>query len=181
MGTPVPPPPADAGSIPADDALADGLTVSERLEAHRTDASCVNCHARIDPLGFALEHYDAIGRRRDTYRDGLAIDPTGVLDDGTEISGPEGLIRYLRREQSHFHATLSAKLLGYALGRAELASDRPLLEEMKADLDGDGRFSRLVVRIVTSRQFRHRRGGDLGEHEAATAAPTSKTGSNHVD
>ncbi len=58
MGTPVPPPPADAGSLPGEDVLADGLTVRARLEAHRSDASCLNCHSRIDPLGFALEQYD---------------------------------------------------------------------------------------------------------------------------
>ena len=64
IGTPVPPPPADAGSIPADDVLGDGLTVRKRLEAHRQAASCRNCHSRIDPLGFALEQYDPIGRWR---------------------------------------------------------------------------------------------------------------------
>ena len=73
LGTPVPPPPADAGSIPADDVLQDGLTVQQRLIAHRRDASCKNCHSRIDPLGFALEQYDPLGRWRKTYRDGQAI------------------------------------------------------------------------------------------------------------
>ena len=157
IGSPVPPPPADAGSIPADDALPDGLTVRQRLEAHRTDASCKNCHSRIDPLGFALEHFDPLGRWRNEYRDGQPIDPTGVLSDGTEITGLEGLRRYLHREEHQFQRTLSTRLLGYALGRAELASDRPLIEQMLADLKDDGRFSELVVRIVTSRQFRYRR------------------------
>ncbi len=157
VGTPVPPPPADAGSIPADDVLADGLTVRQRLERHRTDAACVNCHSRIDPLGFALEHYDTIGRWRDTYRDGQKIDPGGVLLDGTEISGPDGLKSYLRREQASFHHTLCAKLTGYALGRAELLSDRPLIEQMMADADEGHGIADLVVRIVTSRQFRHHR------------------------
>ncbi|MDZ4685368.1 MAG: DUF1592 domain-containing protein [Planctomycetaceae bacterium] len=157
IGASVPPPPADAGSIPADDAQADGLTVRQRLVAHRTDASCVNCHARFDPLGFALEHFDPIGRWRETYRDGLPIDASGTLDDGTEIADLEGLRKYLRREQPQFQRLLSAKLLGYALGRTEIASDRPLIEEMQSDLKGDGRFSNLVVRIVTSRQFRYRR------------------------
>ncbi|HUQ69091.1 MAG TPA: DUF1592 domain-containing protein [Planctomycetaceae bacterium] len=157
IGASVPPPPADAGSIPADDAQADGLTVRQRLVAHRTDASCVNCHARFDPLGFALEHFDPIGRWRETYRDGRPIDATGTLSDGTEIADLDGLRRYLRREQPQFQRMLSAKLLGYALGRTEIASDRPLIDEMQSDLNGDGRFSNLVIRIVTSRQFRYRR------------------------
>jgi len=157
LGTPVPPPPADAGSIAADDVLADGLTVRRRLEAHRTDATCVNCHSRIDPLGFALEHYDPIGRWREQYRDGQAIDASGTLHDGTEIVGLDGLRQYLRREQPQFERTLCGKLLGYALGRAEMASDRPLLEQMLSDLRTDGRFSDLVVRIVLSQQFRYRR------------------------
>jgi hypothetical protein len=157
VGTPVPPPPADAGSIPAEEVLADGLTVRQRLEAHRSDVSCVNCHARIDPLGFALEPFDPLGRWRELYADGKPIDASGTLGDGTTISGPDGLREYLRRERSQFHRTIGAKLLGYALGRAELASDRPILGDMVADLEEDGRFSDLVIRIVRSEQFRYRR------------------------
>jgi hypothetical protein len=157
LGTPVPPPPADAGSIAADDATADGLTVRQRLEAHRTDRSCKNCHARIDPLGFALEHYDPIGRWREAYRDGQPIDDGGVLSDGTEIKGLDGLRQYLRRQQPQFERNLCGKLLGYALGRPELASDRPLIETMQAKLADDGKFADLVVHIVASEQFRYRR------------------------
>lgn len=157
FGSPVPPPPADAGSIATDDVLADRLTVRQRLESHRRDASCSSCHSRIDPLGFALENYDSIGRWRDHYRDGQPIDSSGTLSDGTTISGPDSLLEYLRREQSQFERTLSVKLLGYALGRAELATDRPLIDDMLLRLREDGRFSELVLRIVTSRQFRNRR------------------------
>lgn len=160
LGTPVPPPPADAGSISPDDVLSDGQTMRERLVAHRREASCVNCHSRFDPLGFALEHFDSLGRWRDNYRDGGAIDSTGVLNDGTEISGPEGLRQYLRRQRRQFHRTLSVKLLGYSLGRNEIASDRVLLKKMMAEIDKDGRFSNLIVTIVTSPQFRHQRGRD---------------------
>ncbi|WP_161602514.1 DUF1592 domain-containing protein [Tautonia marina] len=157
VGTPVPPPPADVGSIPADDVRGDGLTVRQRLEAHRSDASCINCHARIDPLGFALEQFDPLGRWRDSYRDGQPIDPSGTLADGTFVSGPDGLRAYLRRERSQFHRNFSTKLLGYALGRAELASDRPLIERMTDTLEHGGRISDLIVQIVSSEQFRNRR------------------------
>jgi hypothetical protein len=158
IGTPVPPPPADAGSIPADEVLADGLTVRQRLEAHRANPSCVNCHARIDALGFALEQFDPIGRWRDSYRDGQRVDPSGTLADGTALTGPDGLRDYLRRERGQFHRTISAKLLGYALGRTETITDRPLIERMTRDLDEGGRFSDLVLRIVSSKQFQHQRG-----------------------
>jgi hypothetical protein len=157
VGTPVPPPPADVGSILADDVSTDGQTVRRRLEAHRSKASCINCHSRIDPLGFALEQFDPIGRWRDTYRDGQAIDPSGTLNDGTTVSGPEGLRDYLRREKAHFYRTLCSKLLGYALGRSELASDRPLIDEMIRDIEEQRGFSDLVARVVSSKQFRNQR------------------------
>jgi hypothetical protein len=157
VGTPVPPPPADAGSIPAEEALADGLTVRQRLEAHRTSQTCKNCHVRIDPLGFALENFDPIGRWRDKYQGGQPIDAAGVLADGTKVAGPAGLREYLRREQPQFERNLCTKLLGYALGRSELASDRPLVEAMQADLKHGGGIADLAVRVVTSQQFRYHR------------------------
>jgi hypothetical protein len=157
VGTPVPPPPANVGSIPADDVVPDGLTVRRRLEAHRKNASCANCHARIDPLGFALEPFDPLGRWRDAYGDGQPIDASGTLRDGTTVSGPEGLRDFLRRENAQFYRTISTRLLGYALGRPEMASDRPLIEQMTDELVGGGRIADLVVRIVTSGQFRNQR------------------------
>ncbi|MCC6511313.1 MAG: DUF1592 domain-containing protein [Pirellulaceae bacterium] len=157
VGSPVPPPPADAGSIAADDVQADGMTVRKRLEAHRTNVACQTCHSRIDPLGFAMEHFDPIGRWRDSYRDGLPIDAAGVLFDGTEIKGMAGLADFLRREQRQFERNLSSKLLGYALGRAELASDGPLIDKMLQQADSDGRFVELVICLVNSRQFQYRR------------------------
>ena len=158
VGTPVPPPPADVGSIPADDVSADHLTLLRRLELHRSQATCNTCHSRIDPLGFALEHYDPIGRWRETYRDGQTIEASGTLNDGTTVSGPDGLRDYLRREKTQFHRTISVKLLGYALGRSELASDRPLIDTMVRDAEEERcRFSDMVVRIVLSKQFRYQR------------------------
>lgn len=158
LGTPTPPPPADAGSIPAEESTGDGLTLRERLEAHRSDESCVNCHVRIDPLGFALEQYDPVGQWRENYGDGGAIDTSGILKDGTEITGFSGLSDYLDREKATFHRNLSRKLLGYALGRSEIVSDRLLIDKMMESLDSDNRLSSLVALIVTSEQFRHQRG-----------------------
>ncbi len=157
LNSPVPPPPADAGSISADEVHDDGLTVRRRLEAHRTQAVCASCHSRIDPLGFALENFDPIGRWRDLYRDGQSIDVKGKLHDGMEIDGPRGLRNYLLREQPKFERTLATKLLGYALGRSELASDQPLIGELAGELRHRGRLSDVIFRIVTSKQFNYRR------------------------
>ena len=159
VGTPVPPPPADAGSIPADDVLADGSTIRDRLEVHRQRAACMNCHSRIDPLGFALEQFDAIGRWRETYRGGEAIEAGGTLSNGTEISGPDGLRRYLGDNEQLFQRTLCRKLLGYALGRRESLADTFLIEELLESADGELRFASLVEKIVTSDQFRYHRSG----------------------
>jgi hypothetical protein len=172
LGTPVPPPPANAGSIAADEKNAAGLTVRAQLEIHRDKAACRNCHSRIDPLGFALENYNAIGRWRERYRDGQRIDNSGTLADGTVISGPQGLRRYLADNEKLFHRTLSTKLLGYALGRSEQLSDAPLIVEMMDALADDARFSKLVKKIVASRQFRFRRGGSASS--ARRPAPKAK-------
>jgi hypothetical protein len=159
LGTPVPPPPADAGSIPADEVSPEGKTVREQLIAHRRDSACVNCHSRMDPLGFAMENFDAIGRWRERYRGGQPIDASGTLHDGTHISGLDDLREYLQLRQPEFARTLCSKLLGYALGRSELLSDKRLMEQMMADIAIDGRFSQLANHVVTSRQFR-----SLGGH-----------------
>jgi hypothetical protein len=173
VGTPVPPPPADAGSIPADDVLEDGLTIGQRLAAHRQNPSCINCHARIDPLGFALENYDSIGRWRDAYRDGKPIETKGTLVTGETIDGPQQLQRHLSGESNGFSRTLATKLLGYALGRSELASDQVLLDETVARAEAkERRFSEFVVSLVTSQQFRHRRGRDEGAVAQVSATPT---------
>lgn len=159
LGTPVPPPPADAGSIAADDVSGDGKTVRERLIAHRRSEACVNCHSRMDPLGFAMENFDPIGQWRDTYRDGRAIDASGTLNDGFHINGLAGLEDYLREQLPKFHRTLCSKLVGYALGRSEILSDRLLIDEMMTDLKEGAPFSTVASRVVTSRQFRTKRGG----------------------
>ena len=171
LGTPTPPPPADAGTIPADDKTFNGLTLRERLAEHKRNATCANCHLRIDPLGFPLEGFDAVGRRRQTYADGKAVDVTGEFADKTTIVGAEGLLKYLQSQDKQVMTTLSKKMIGYALGRTVRASDRPLIDEMAA-AGGDASFSDLAVTIVTSRQFRNR----VGETGAAAKAQTSRAG-----
>ena len=154
LGTPVPPPPADAGSIPADDKLFGGLSVKDRLQAHKRNATCANCHSRMDPLGFSLERYDSTGRWRDQYPDGKPVDDSGTLSDQTQIDGVKGLLSYLQSKDALVRRTLSWKLLGYAFGRTVLASDQPLIERMTSH-GAETKFSELVTAIVTSDQFRN--------------------------
>ena len=163
LGTPVPPPPADAGSIPADDKLFGGLSVKERLQAHKRNATCANCHMRIDPLGFALEHYDSTGRWREKYADGKAIEDSAAASDGKEIAGIPGLLDYLQSKDEQVRRTLAFKMVGYALGRTVQASDEALIERM-VQAGGNATFSQLAAEIVTSKQFRNR----LGREDTAT-------------
>jgi hypothetical protein len=159
LGTPVPPPPANAGSIAVDDVSADKKTIRARLDVHRNKPECSGCHTRIDPLGFALERYDATGRWRERYRDGEAIDDAGTALDGTEMRGPAGLGSYLQQQRKLFHRTLATKLVGYALGRGQQLSDQRLIDALVARLDGgETRFSDLVVEVVSSTAFRCHRG-----------------------
>jgi hypothetical protein len=156
LGAHVPPPPADAGSIAADEVAGDGLSIRQRLIAHRRDASCNNCHARFDAFGFALENYDPIGRWRTHYRDDKPVETSGSLRDGRTISGVDELHQYLRSELPRFHETLAVRLLGYALGRQESVGDRMLIVQLKQQMqDGDGMVE-LMEWIVSSRQFRYR-------------------------
>jgi len=173
LGTPVPPPPADAGSIAADEVNAEGLTIRQQLAVHRRQASCNNCHARIDPLGFALEHFDAVGRWRDRYQNGAPIDASGETRDGTTISGADGLRDYLAKQQDQFRRNLCTKLVGYALGRRESIADVQLIDNMSAALAEDERLSSAIETLVVSRQFRYRRG--------AATSPTNEDGAGHDD
>jgi len=167
LGTPTPPPPADAGSLPSDPKAFGSLTLRQKLDEHKRNTTCAACHLRIDPLGFPLEGFDAVGRVRTTYDDGVAVDTTGEFADQTAITGTDGLLRYLRAREPLVTKTLAKKMLGYALGRTVLASDRPLLNEMIA-AGGDATFADLAIKIATSRQFRHHQG------QSDEALPTSQ-------
>jgi len=155
--------------LPADDKDFGNLSLREKLEAHKRNASCANCHVRIDPLGFPLEHYDSTGRWRQTYSDGKPIDDQGVLADKTEIAGIEGLLGYLQGKEDQLRRTMATKMVGYALGRTVQASDQLLIERMVAT-GNQAAFSQFVGEIVTSRQFRNHAGRD-----DAPAAPPVKT------
>ena len=134
------------------------------IELHTADAACAKCHARIDPFGFALEGFDAIGRTRAAPGE-PPRNTQAKLFDGTEVAGLDGLRSYLlttRRED--FVRYFCRKLLGYSLGRAVQLTDEPLLDDMMAALKTDGyRFGVAVEAIVRSPQFRQVRVGDAEE------------------
>jgi hypothetical protein len=155
IGTPVPPPPANAGTLPADDKNFGGMTIKQRLAAHKRNATCAGCHTRIDPLGFPLERYDSVGRWRSQYADGKPIEDSDQLADRTTVQGVDGLLAYLKDREPQIRRTLSYKMAGYALGRTIQASDLPLIARM-VDAGPEATLARLVTEIATSRQFRQR-------------------------
>jgi hypothetical protein len=157
LGFSSPPPPPNVPKLEENGLKPASLR--EALKRHREDQACSVCHDRIDPLGFALESFDPVGRFRATDDAGGRIDDTGELRDGTTLKGIDGLRTYLTANADHFTAQFCRKLLGYALGRAVLPSDKKLLAKMGQSLKANaGHFSAAVLDIVTSRQFLNRRG-----------------------
>ncbi|NOT59239.1 MAG: DUF1592 domain-containing protein, partial [Acidobacteria bacterium] len=172
LGTPTPPPPADAGSLPADDKMFGGLSLKAKLEQHKRNATCANCHYRIDPLGFSLERYDSTGRWREKYADGNAIEDSAALPDKTEVAGVTGLLNYLQSKDAQVRKTMAYKLVGYALGRTVLASDQLLVERM-VNAGSDATMTQLATEVATSKQFRFRRGGEERPANVKSAVNTA--------
>ncbi|MEZ6062861.1 MAG: DUF1592 domain-containing protein [Planctomycetaceae bacterium] len=159
LGEKLPRPPKDVPLLPEDEA-AETLTVRELVERHTSDERCSGCHRRIDPYGFSLEAFDAIGRYRTTDLGGRPVDTTTTLMDGTGIDGFEDLKKYLltQRRDAVLHQ-FCRKLLGYALGRSVQLSDQPLLKEMQHRLqENDYHISAAIIAVVSSPQFQNIRG-----------------------
>ena len=162
LGTPPPPPPPNVPRLENASGKIEG-SLRERMEQHRSDATCKSCHARMDPLGFAMENYDAIGRWR-TMDGETPIDASGTLPTGESFTGPAELKAFLLGRKDDFVGTLTEKMLTYALGRGLERYDRPAVEEIaRAVTDDEYRFSRLVLGIVQSMPFQMRRGDDGGK------------------
>jgi hypothetical protein len=164
LGTPPPPPPPNVPSL-KDDKDVKALTMRQRMEQHRANPACATCHTRMDPLGFALENFDAIGRFRTTM--GAAktpIDVSGVLPDGTKFEGPAELRKILLSHPEQFVTTATEKLLIYALGRGLEYSDLPAIRKITREAalrTGDSagrpyRWSAIILGIVRSTPFQMR-------------------------
>ena len=155
LGTP---PPAPPPNVPALKENKDGgkiLSVRERLEEHRKSPACASCHKIMDPLGFALENFDATGQWRTKSEDGAPIDASGVLLDGSKVDGPTTLRAALMARPNVFVTTLTEKLMTYALGRGVDYNDMPTVRSIVERAASDNyRFSDLVAGIVKSPEFR---------------------------
>lgn len=164
LGEKLPKPPPNVPQLPEMEGT-EKLTTRQLVEKHASVASCAACHQRIDPFGFALEGFDAIGRRRDKDMGGLLVDTKSKLRDGAEFEGIDGLRSYLLTKKKDVIVRLFArKLLGYALGRSVSLSDTTFLDEMVTELNkNDGRISAAVLAIVRSPQFRMVRGSEFAE------------------
>jgi hypothetical protein len=157
LGRELPPPPPDVPELEESETAETQMTLRERLQRHRADATCASCHDRIDPIGFTLENFDEVGRWREKD-DGGPIDPSATLPDGTQLGGLDGLKTYLLDHRREFARELTRKMLGYALGRALRPSDRCTVETVVGRLEGSGYNSHeLILGIVESVPFRMKR------------------------
>ena len=154
-----PPPPADIPALETKGASpGESLTMREAMTKHRASPTCASCHARMDPIGFAMEHFDAVGRWRDTDG-GQAIDSTGVFPDGTRFDGIAGLKRELLRHPEQFAGTVAERLLMYAVGRNLQYYDAPAVREiLRGAQPGRYTLASLVLGVVKSRPFQMREG-----------------------
>ncbi len=160
LGERLPRPPKDVPRLPEDEAATEGKTMRDLVQQHSSDPRCAVCHVRIDPFGFSLEGYDAIGRVRTRDLGDRPIDTKTTVRDGTKIEGAEGLERYLAVDKREvFLRQFCKKLLGYALGREIQVADEPTLLAMRQALEKESfKFSAAVRVVVESPQFRSIRG-----------------------
>jgi hypothetical protein len=158
-----PPPPPDVPKL-AETAQAEmSGTLRQRMEQHRTNPNCITCHAQMDPIGFGLENYDAIGAWRDRDVNNVVIDASGTLPGGEAFNGASGLKEILEGRKDEFCRCLTDRMLTYALGRGMEVYDRPMEDRITAGLEAkDYKFSALVMQVVQSDAFQ-KRGAVRGE------------------
>jgi len=153
LGAPPPPPPADVPSLKDPGQDGQPRSLRDRMEQHRKDPGCAGCHQRMDPLGFSLENFDALGKWRATA-DGETVDAAASLPDGTRFTGIAGLRALLISHKEDFVRTLSEKMLAYALGRGIESSDLPAVRKIARDsAAGDYRWTSLVLAVARSTPF----------------------------
>ena len=181
LGAPPPHKPANVPDLKEDEDVQ-GLTMRQRMEQHRANPACASCHSRMDPLGFALDNFDAIGTWRTTEvsninPDGLAhiatpvavtaIDSSGELPGGTKLKGPSELRNILSSHRDEFANTVIEKLLTYALGRGVEFYDEPAIRRiMKETAPGGHRWSAMIVSIVNSAPFQMRKSAEQPSNSA---------------
>jgi hypothetical protein len=153
LGAPPPPPPPDVPALKESGVEGQPKSVRERMEMHRKNPTCAACHVRMDPLGFSLENFDALGKWR-TMSDGATIDTSASLPDGTQFQGVVGLRKLLLDHRSDFVRTLTEKMLAYAIGRSVEYYDLPVVRQVtRSAAPGDFKWSAVILGIVKSAPF----------------------------
>jgi hypothetical protein len=148
-----PPPPDDVPEIEPD--VTGATTLREKLVKHRADATCAQCHSKIDPAGFALENYDAIGAWRDKYDKKLVVDPSGKLPSGKAFSNSSEFKKLVVEQEETFIRCLTKKMMTYAIGRKLNSGDRSTLDKMVEEMNGSSNGLRdFLIKIVLSKTFR---------------------------
>jgi hypothetical protein len=173
LGMPPPPPPPNVPPLPSSN-KAKPTSLRERMQQHRSNTVCASCHTKMDPLGFALEHFDAIGRWRET--DGGARIDAAIDLDGRAVDSPRAFREALISKGHEFVYTVTEKLLTYALGRGVEYYDAPTLRQLVRDLAKDEyRWSSLILGIVRSAPFQMRRTADAPATAPSVAAATPRS------
>jgi len=158
LGAPPPAPPPNVPDLPERGEGGKTVSVRARLEQHRKNPVCASCHSTIDPLGFALEHFDGLGAWRTADEAGNAVDATGTMPSGAKVEGLAGLRELLLSQREQFVGTMTEKLLAYALGRGLEYYDRPTVRKIVRDSAAhEYRWSSLILGIVESPAFLMRR------------------------
>ncbi|MFN7829997.1 MAG: DUF1588 domain-containing protein, partial [Armatimonadota bacterium] len=170
LGAPPPPPPPVVNTLPADERPQKGLTLRQRLEAHRNKPECKGCHQRIDPMGFALENFDAVGRWR-TEIGGVAVDARGELASGETFDGIKGMRTVLLAREDDIARNVVERLMAYALGRGLEPEDLPSVSViMRQCKPGGYRMQDLMTGVVQSLPFRYKRRATPVSAAASAAA-----------
>jgi hypothetical protein len=158
LGTPPPPPPPNVPELKDTSALGQALSIRERMAQHRANPVCASCHAKMDPLGFALENFDLVGRWRTLDESATRIDASGVMPNGTKFNGPVQFRQALLEHAEQFVTTATDKLLMYALGRGVEYYDAPAVRAIVREASRNNyRFaSSLILGVVKSPPFQMR-------------------------
>jgi hypothetical protein len=165
LGTPPPPPPPDVPAL-EEDAVGTAASLRQQMEKHRANAVCASCHSKMDPLGFGLENFDAIGKWRS--KDGkFPVDASGTLPDGRTFNGPSELRRALLAQMPDFAQNVGQKMLIYALGRGLSRYDKSVVREITGKLAASGYpFQSIIFEIADSLPFQQRRGELTSQNSA---------------
>ena len=173
LGAPPPPPPPDIPLLNEGGTDTKTMSIRQQMEAHRKNPSCAVCHVRMDPLGFSLENFDALGKWR-TTSEGIPVDASGALPDGTKFEGVAGLRQLIASHQDDFARTFTQKLLAYALGRSLDARDLPAVRRIAREASRNGyRWSSVILGVATSTPFTMSTAPEPQSGTGTTTAPSA--------